>query len=309
MAPSPTCPREAIRGFWPRVRQCEHSGTTACWASPSPRTTATSGRIYVTYDKGAASSAGSGWWWSGSRRRRWPSTSFRFADRSRRRNRCPQLAQVNRTHGIDAVLVPPDASLFVSVGDDALNNGDPKTFRAQDLDQPARQAPTHDARGLGRSLQPLLQPGNPRWLATHGLCLWPQKFFRFSLDPRSGMPIVGDVGWLTHEEINTLPPGADAGWPCFEGLSFPRRSGSQHVKGLSSARSARCRSGPTRTPGRVRLWWAVCSTPEARIPGSTKAPTFRRLRPPTTMDARTERRRKADPGSETDGSPGMQAAR
>ena len=41
--------------------------------------------------------------------------------------------------------------------------------------------------------------------------------FRFSLDPRSGMPIVGDVGWSTYEEINTLAPETNAGWPCFEG--------------------------------------------------------------------------------------------
>jgi hypothetical protein len=40
-----------------------------------------------------------------------------------------------------------------------------------------------------------------------------------SLDPASGAPIVGDVGWNTWEEVNLVRPGASYGWPCWEGAT------------------------------------------------------------------------------------------
>jgi len=41
--------------------------------------------------------------------------------------------------------------------------------------------------------------------------------FRMSLDPASGAPVVGDVGWNTWEEVDLVRPGASYGWPCWEG--------------------------------------------------------------------------------------------
>jgi hypothetical protein len=41
--------------------------------------------------------------------------------------------------------------------------------------------------------------------------------FRVSLDPATGAPILGDVGWNTWEEIDLIRPGASYGWPCWEG--------------------------------------------------------------------------------------------
>src|SRR5439155_12941774 len=41
--------------------------------------------------------------------------------------------------------------------------------------------------------------------------------FRFTLDPVSGRPILGDVGWNTWEEVNLVNAGSDYGWPCWEG--------------------------------------------------------------------------------------------
>ena len=40
--------------------------------------------------------------------------------------------------------------------------------------------------------------------------------FRFTLGP-SGVPIVGDVGWNTAEELSQARRGANLGWPCYEG--------------------------------------------------------------------------------------------
>ena len=41
--------------------------------------------------------------------------------------------------------------------------------------------------------------------------------FRFTVDPRTGEVLVGDVGNNNWEEINRGGPGANFGWPCYEG--------------------------------------------------------------------------------------------
>ena len=41
--------------------------------------------------------------------------------------------------------------------------------------------------------------------------------FRFGVHPTTGLPFIGDVGWNTWEEVNKGAPGANYGWPCFEG--------------------------------------------------------------------------------------------
>jgi len=46
--------------------------------------------------------------------------------------------------------------------------------------------------------------------------------FRFTLDPITNLPVIGDVGWVTWEEINTGAPGSNFGWPYIEG---PNRTG------------------------------------------------------------------------------------
>ena len=43
--------------------------------------------------------------------------------------------------------------------------------------------------------------------------------FRFTIRPGTNQLWIGDVGWITHEEINRLPAGVgrNFGWPCYEG--------------------------------------------------------------------------------------------
>ena len=41
--------------------------------------------------------------------------------------------------------------------------------------------------------------------------------FRLGLHPTTHLPFIGDVGWNTWEEINQGAPGANYGWPCWEG--------------------------------------------------------------------------------------------
>ena len=46
--------------------------------------------------------------------------------------------------------------------------------------------------------------------------------FRFTFDPTTELPVIGDVGWGRWEEVNTGAPGSNFGWPYFEG---PERTG------------------------------------------------------------------------------------
>ena len=178
----------------------------------------TSGRVYVTYDKGDPQDTGFGMV------EEWKAlpadnpTSFTYSrtliDGSRT---SPQLAQTGPTHGIDSIVVAPDGTLFVSIGDDALNNGDPRTLRAQDLDQPYGKVLHLTPEGKGVPSNPYYSSTAPASWRSMVYASGFRNPFRFALDPRSGVPYLGDVGWRAIEEVNTLSPGANAGWPCYEG--------------------------------------------------------------------------------------------
>jgi glucose/arabinose dehydrogenase len=43
--------------------------------------------------------------------------------------------------------------------------------------------------------------------------------YRFSFQPGTGLPFIGDVGASDWEEINVGPPGANFGWPLYEGAA------------------------------------------------------------------------------------------
>ena len=45
--------------------------------------------------------------------------------------------------------------------------------------------------------------------------------FRFTFQPGTGLPFIGDVGASDWEEVNTGPPGANFGWPLYEGAADP----------------------------------------------------------------------------------------
>ena len=94
------------------------------------------------------------------------------------------------------------------------------------------------ARGDGRSTlsdsadNPLLDTPNARpeiW--AYGL----RNPWRMAFDPRDGTLWVGDVGYRSEEEVSLVTPGANLGWPHFEGFKCPERSASDVDPRLSSA--------------------------------------------------------------------------
>ncbi|WP_326566906.1 PQQ-dependent sugar dehydrogenase [Amycolatopsis rhabdoformis] len=121
-------------------------------------------------------------------------------------------------HGLDTVIPAADGTLWYSVGD----NGDAgKTnevaFAALDLDSPFGKIlhVTQDGKAV---------PSNPFYSAAAPDATRSKVFasgfrnpFRFTLDPKSGLPVVGDVGWYIWEELDVVQPGANLAWPCWEG--------------------------------------------------------------------------------------------
>lgn len=202
---------------------------------------ATTGRVYVTYDKGDPASTGYGMVeeWKAS-----PAANPTGFTRTRTiidgRSMSPRLTQEFRTHAIDSVVVAPDDTLYVSIGDDAANNGDPKTLRAQDLNQPFGKLLHLTADGRGIPTNPYYSSAAPKSWRSMVYASGFRNPFRFNLDPRSGIVHLGDVGWGKTEEINIIKPGDNAGWPCFEGKERPSFSASYSVcKALYAAGSAK----------------------------------------------------------------------
>lgn len=177
------------------------------------------GHVFVSYDKGDPAATGFGMveQWTAS-----PAadpTSFTFTrtviDGS---TTSPQLRQETQNHGIDAVVVAPDDSLFVSIGDDSLNNGDPRTLRAQDTTTPYGKLLHLTPEGRGHPGNPFYSSSAPRSWRSMVYAYGFRNPFRFNLDPRSGIVHLGDVGWRTTEEVDTVTAGENAGWPCYEGV-------------------------------------------------------------------------------------------
>ena len=134
---------------------------------------ATTGRVYLSYDKGDPNGTGVGMVeeWTASPPGN-PSTFTKARTLIDGATTSPQLVQTTPNHGIDTVLVAPDNTLYVSVGDDTGNNGDPKTLRAQDTNQPYGKLMHLNPDGAGRPFEPVLLGGRAELVAESCLRLW-----------------------------------------------------------------------------------------------------------------------------------------
>ena len=114
-------------------------------------------------------------------------------------------------------MVAPDGTLFVSIGDDSHNNGETNTLRAQDIDMPYGKVLHLTADGDGVPTNPFYQAAAPHTWRSMVYAYGFRNPFRFSIDARNGLLQLGDVGWNTTEEVDTVAAGMNAGWPCYEG--------------------------------------------------------------------------------------------
>ncbi len=124
------------------------------------------------------------------------------------------------THSVGSLRFLPDGTLFASHGDGATADfADVLALRAQSLDSYAgkllRIKPDGSAPQAPLTVNPFNDGSNSirSKVWAYGL----RNSFRFGVHPTTHLPFMGDVGWNTWEEINQGVPGANYGWPCWEG--------------------------------------------------------------------------------------------
>jgi glucose/arabinose dehydrogenase len=123
----------------------------------------------------------------------------------------PVLGATNHNGG--TLRFAPDKTLFVSMGDNGTG-GDPSP-KARDLTDLRGKILRIKRDGTGAPPDnPFVgQPPKLPEIWAWGL----RNPFRFSIDVTTATPWIADVGESTWEEIDVGIPGADYGWPCFEG--------------------------------------------------------------------------------------------
>ena len=128
------------------------------------------------------------------------------------------IASDSESHTVGALAFGIDGNLFVSIGDGtSYNRVDPRTVRVQDIDNLSGKVLRIDPiTGQGVSDNPFFN-GNADANRSKVYYLGLRNPFRMTVDPLTGQLFVGDVGWTQWEEVNTGPPGANFGWPYFEG--------------------------------------------------------------------------------------------
>ncbi|MBN3906546.1 MAG: PQQ-dependent sugar dehydrogenase [Nostoc sp. NMS1] len=128
------------------------------------------------------------------------------------------IASDSESHSVGSVRFGTDGSLFVSIGDGTSYNGvDPRAIRVQSIDNLSGKILHIDAiTGQGLSSNPFYN-GDPDSNRSKVYNLGLRNPFRFTIDKKTNTPVIGDVGFATYEEVNIGKPGANFGWPFYEG--------------------------------------------------------------------------------------------
>lgn len=130
------------------------------------------------------------------------------------------LAADSESHTIGSVEFGPDGALYVSNGDGtSYNRVDPRTTRVLDVDNlSGKVLRINPINGRGLADNPFFN-GDADANRSKVYQLGLRNPFRMTVDPENGNVYVGDVGWTSWEEINAGGPGANFGWPFYEGRS------------------------------------------------------------------------------------------
>ncbi len=125
------------------------------------------------------------------------------------------MASEGTAHTIDMLRFGPEGALYVSAGDGIVNSkGNSRALDINSLNGKILRIDPDTGDGLPSNPFYDGDPGSNRSkIFASGL----RNPFRFSVDPRNGRVIVGEVGNEKWEEINVGGPGANFGWPCYEG--------------------------------------------------------------------------------------------
>lgn len=117
-----------------------------------------------------------------------------------------------------ALVFAPDGTLFVGTGEASFLTQEPDRTRAraQQLDSLAGKLLRINADGTAPSDNPFFN-GDPQANRSKVWAYGLRNPFRVGLQPGTDLPFVGDVGSAFWEEVNVAKPGANFGWPCYEG--------------------------------------------------------------------------------------------
>ncbi|HHW85136.1 MAG TPA: PKD domain-containing protein [Chloroflexi bacterium] len=125
------------------------------------------------------------------------------------------IAAEGTAHTIDMLRFGPEGALYVSVGDGIVNSkGNARALDINSLNGKILRIDPDTGEGL--TSNPFFD-GDPGSNRSKVFALGMRNPFRFTVDPRNGRVIVGEVGNEKWEEINIGGPGANFGWPCYEG--------------------------------------------------------------------------------------------
>ncbi len=122
------------------------------------------------------------------------------------------------SHTVGSLAFALDGSLFVSIGDGAsFNQTDPRALRVQSLDSLSGKVLRIDPlTGQGLSDNPFFN-GDPDANRSKVYQLGLRNPWRLSVDSITGQLLIGETGLSSYEEINSGAPGANFGWPFYEG--------------------------------------------------------------------------------------------
>src|SRR5882672_5124992 len=121
-------------------------------------------------------------------------------------------------HGLGSIRFGPDGKMYVGNGDGGdVVTADPRSMGAQSLDSYRGKILRINEDGTAPTDNPFYDGTNSIrskvWL--YGV----RNPYRFALHPTRNEIYFGDVGWNTWEEVNRGLPGANYGWPCYEGTN------------------------------------------------------------------------------------------
>jgi glucose/arabinose dehydrogenase len=110
-----------------------------------------------------------------------------------------------------------DGTLFVGTGEGGgQERVEPIAFNAQDPDSIGGKILHITRDGTGVAGNPFFT-GNPDDNRSKVWALGVRNPFRIAIAPGTDTPVVGEVGWITTDEIDVATAGVNLGWPCYEG--------------------------------------------------------------------------------------------
>ncbi len=127
------------------------------------------------------------------------------------------LPSDSASHSVGNIKFAPDGTIFFTIGESAgFNAVDPTALESMDLNWMRGKVLHITATGQGLASNPFYD-GNVNDNASRVWADGLRNPYRFALQPGTGTPFVGMVGWDTWESLFVMPAGANGGWPCYEG--------------------------------------------------------------------------------------------